>query len=188
MLLTRLFCFALLKAYVNMFYSIKIKNNHYLKYHKEPVIIASNHPSLLDTFIYKIALRRIFYVCGARANYFSNPLKRLVMKLGRVQKISTFENFVSETEKILFNNKRDVLMYPEMKRSSTLSEFVEWCAQTSLDLKVNIVPIHIGYKKADKLKSEVRISIGKPIYIKNSRFSVGKLNELLHQKITELGK
>ncbi|CAM4219081.1 lysophospholipid acyltransferase family protein [Zobellia nedashkovskayae] len=186
MVIIRIFCFVILKGYIRLFYSVSVKNFYYLKNSKTPIIIASNHPSLIDTLIFKIVFPRVFYVNGAKSNYFSNPIKRLTMKLGRVQQISSFENFVAETKDILFCRGKDLLMYPQMSRSSNLTHFVDWCAKTSLMLEVNIIPVNIRYKSKGKLRSKVQICIGEPILTNSSNISVIKLNNLLYQKIKEL--
>jgi len=173
----------LTKIYVRMKYRVSIKNKRALQHLRTPLIFISNHPSLLDSVIYKCILGRRFFICGAKEKYFSSPLSRLVMQLGRVVKVTSEEKFVEDCT-ALIHHKENILIYPEMGRSIQMQKFVNWCAKVAIHTNATVIPLKIaGTEKASARDIEIRI--GEAIDGRQYR-SCDELNELFFNKIKSL--
>jgi 1-acyl-sn-glycerol-3-phosphate acyltransferase len=171
------------KIYIRLKYSISVKNKGVLRQLQAPLIFISNHPSLLDSVIYKCVLGRPFFICGAKEKYFSSRRKRILMKLGRVIKVTSEEMFVKDCMDLI-RDRKNILVYPEMGRYRNMEKFVNWCAKVAIHANATVIPLKIAGTEKESIRN-IEVRIGEAI---NSQecCSSDELNELFYNKIKSL--
>jgi 1-acyl-sn-glycerol-3-phosphate acyltransferase len=171
-----------IRLYIYSRYRIEVHNRDALSDLPRPVIFVSNHNHVIDSLIYKCILGSKFYVCGAAETYFSSPMKRFIMQLGRVIKFSSGEKFLSECLSLLSRGKC-VLLYPEMSTRKEMKKFEIHGARVAFHSKVPIVPMRIrGTEQKNRI---VNIYFGQPI-VNHGCESEEQLNLLLFTSIKSL--
>lgn len=163
-----LFLRFIFKAYLRLKYerkyNVTIKNQSVLDQVSNPVIFISNHPSLKDTVFYKLYLAKEFYICGAQEKYFSTARKRFKMKLGKITKVTTLEEFMSDCSRLIQSNH--LLIYPQMSRNKEITGFKDWCARVAIANDATVIPMRIrGTEEGASPGREIEISIGEAIQI-----------------------
>lgn len=149
-----------------------------------PLIILSNHASRLDSIFYHQAVGVELTVCGARPEYFESLPKRIAMHILNVRKAENKEQFVTECCELL-EDKRVVLLYPEMKTNRRgLGEFKTWAAEVAVRSGAPAVPCFIT-GTSRYAKSAVTIKVGKVIDLP-SNVDAQSLTATFKQRIAAL--
>jgi 1-acyl-sn-glycerol-3-phosphate acyltransferase len=181
--LLRFILLQLTRLYIKCKYRIKMQNPQLIPRNRKPLLFISNHPSLLDTVIYKCALKQDFYVCGAKENYFSTASKRWIMKLARIIKVTGEENFLRDCSDLL-SRRRHILIYPEMGRRPELGSFLNWGARVAKQSGVTVVPMRI-YGTTSTPVRDIEIRVGEA-FTSPENMDYTELNELFFKKIKDL--
>lgn len=171
------------RLYVRIKYRVKVNDLRLVPSDQHPLLFISNHPSLLDTLIYKSVLKEDFYVCGAKEKYFSTSGRRLIMKLARVIKVTSEDKFLKDCSELLYRQQH-ILIYPEMGRSREMSSFINWGARVAQQSGVTVVPMRIYGTAASPVK-EIEIKVGEA-FNSPPNMDSNELNELFYKKIKEL--
>lgn len=173
----------LLRLYVRFKFNIKVNNLALIPAAQRPLLFISNHPSLMDTLIYKCVLKQEFYVCGAKEKYFSTAGKRFIMKLARIIKVTKEDKFLEDC-KMLLNRKYHILIYPEMGRFPEMSQFISWGAKVAQASGATVIPMRISGTASKPVKN-IEINIGRA-FSSPAGMDSSALNEIFFTKIKEL--
>lgn len=150
----------------------------------KPVLLACNHPnSFLDAVLLAVLLPTPLHFL-ARSDVFNTPFKRwLLTKLHLIpiyrlqegaENLHRNEETFAQCYEILKNNgqilifsegvcKLEKRLRPLKKGTARLAFGAE--ANFNFTLDVNVVPVGINYTKPTQFRTEVMISLGKPIFI-----------------------
>jgi len=137
---------------------LKVRRGSGLPRQARPLIVVSNHPSLMDTVYYSCALTPPVTVCGAKPRYFSSVASRTLMRLGNVMRVEGHAQYVADCTRLL-EQGRILLTFPEMGRQPQgVGPFSAWTAEVALRTAVPILPCHIRHA-AGKTRQAV-ITVG----------------------------
>jgi len=124
---------------------------------REPLVIVSNHPALIDSVYYICALRPRFMVCGAKPKYFSTSFRRIWMGIGNILKVENRDQFIHDCRRLLHQGET-LLIYPEMGRTPHgLGPFKSWAVEIALESKTSILPCHISGTTDRRAKKTIRV-------------------------------
>ncbi len=107
---------------------------------RRPLVVACNHPALIDTFYLTLAIRPRFVVCGAKPSYFRNRRLRALTALANVLEVRDHDTYLEDCAQLLRAGEV-LLIYPEMgRRPEGLGRFETWAAEVALDNQVPVLP------------------------------------------------
>ncbi|WP_317913259.1 1-acyl-sn-glycerol-3-phosphate acyltransferase [Carnobacterium maltaromaticum] len=185
----------IISFFIKNFFISDIKNGENIVFNK-PVILVANHSSYLDHFFLLYLFKRynktydLYFLTKEEA--FEKFLSRKwheIMKSVSVSRETEGFRGLNSLKKIIIENNKSVVIYPEGTRSNTgkMSEGKMGAVLLSLKTGAPIIPIGLEgtfdvLPKTKRLpyRNKIQIRIGKPIYVKSKNKS-DLLNQ--HHKI-----
>ncbi len=188
--LTQKILWIILKPTLGFFIKYKIKGKDNLKV-KEPVIIAMNHKSALDAFLFGVNLPinsplwpMRFFVAGGN---FKTPLLNILYDFGilslvyfvfghfKIKKGVALNENLKEAKNFLKNSKKgSVFIFPEGERifeKNKIGKGKRGVAALAILSKRKVLPVAIKNSENRNIfnlrKSPVILNIGKPFYVQD---------------------
>ncbi|WP_339916398.1 lysophospholipid acyltransferase family protein [Yeosuana marina] len=201
------------RAYIRLGLFFYYKKIHTVNFdnipQNKPVLILANHQNaLLDALIIATKTKQFSYFL-TRASVFNSPLISHILKSLRMIpvyrirdgiKTITKNHTIFKTCSNLLNNNESVVIFPEgnhnLKRtvrplSKGFTRIIFESLQENPSLELQLVPVGLNYKHAEKFVDEVSVYVGDPIvlseftnYEKNE--AVLKLKDYVHQSLSKL--
>ncbi|MBI2024238.1 1-acyl-sn-glycerol-3-phosphate acyltransferase [Candidatus Giovannonibacteria bacterium] len=184
--------------FLKIFFDVEIVGRENLKKIETPLLIVSNHKTLLDGFVIGLALpwgSRIFPI-----RFMIEDIRFKARTLEILRKLQLMRIFrwlaggfpskrgqgVSEAIKIplkILNKRGTILMFPEgkMVREDELGEFFHGASVLADASKAKILPVHLKFGGG-----KVRISFGKLFSLAAKNTDHG--TQILKEKILELSR
>lgn len=140
-----------LRAVLRPTVRLEVRGGERLPTTRQPLVIACNHASFLDTVYCALAIRPRFVVCGAKPRLFRNAGLRAVMAVGNVLKVEDHALYLADCAALLAEGEI-LLTYPEMGRfPDGMGPFSTWPAEVALAAGAPILPCFLQGTGTERL-------------------------------------
>lgn len=146
-----------------------------------PLIVISNHTSLMDPVLVGVALPRTIHYM-AKEELFDIPvLKWIIIGLRAFPVRRGVSDRAALKKSLQILNNNEVLgIFPEGKRSldGSLNPFQGGAAMLSIKTGAPILPVAIIFNKSSFRGSRVKVKFGKPIMVKKDMTSPQRVQDI----------